>query len=194
MCFQEPANQDLGCVLQAAAVNLAMMIVGRLLAGFAMGALTSVGSLFDAFSQTDGIPQLATLYQAEISPSHVRGMMTASTKFVNNWGFFSANWYVVTAACPMAIMAYTYTRIGYGCQPLTTSAQWRVPLAIQIVPPFILFVYVDQLIVSWPSSRTQRDVLRPGVPPIPALRWPDRGSENGALQAPKQKAQPREGY
>ncbi|GFZ52179.1 hypothetical protein JCM24511_09952 [Saitozyma sp. JCM 24511] len=96
----------IGCVLQAAAVNLAMMIVGRLLAGFAMGALTS----------------LATLYQAEISPSDVRGMMTASTKFVNNWGFFSANW------------------IGYGCQPLTTSAQWRVPLAIQIVPPLILFI------------------------------------------------------
>ncbi|RSH85778.1 hypothetical protein EHS25_003919 [Saitozyma podzolica] len=93
-------------IISIIAVNLAMMIVGRLLAGFAMGALTS----------------LATLYQAEISPSHVRGMMTASTKFVNNWGFFSANW------------------IGYGCQPLTTSAQWRVPLAIQIVPPLILFI------------------------------------------------------
>ncbi|CAD6585392.1 MAG: hypothetical protein TREMPRED_004125 [Tremellales sp. Tagirdzhanova-0007] len=96
----------IGCVLQAAAVNIGMMIAGRLLAGFAMGALTS----------------LATLYQAEISPSHVRGMMTASTKFVNNWGFFAANW------------------IGYGCQPLRTSAQWRIPLAVQIVPPVILLV------------------------------------------------------
>lgn len=95
-----------GCILQAAAVNMPMMIVGRLIAGFAMGALTS----------------LATLYQAEISPTHVRGMMTASTKFVNNWGFFTSNW------------------IGYGCEPLTTSAQWRIPLAIQIIPPIILGV------------------------------------------------------
>ncbi|KAL7420411.1 hypothetical protein Q5752_005381 [Cryptotrichosporon argae] len=95
-----------GCVLQAAAVNTAMMIVGRLVAGFAMGALTS----------------LATLYQAEISPTQYRGMMTAATKWVNNWGFFSANW------------------IGYGCQFFRTSAQWRVPLAIQIVPPAILLV------------------------------------------------------
>jgi hypothetical protein len=68
-----------------------MMIVGRLVGGFAMGALTSVSSVSRAICSLLK-PQLATLYQAEISPSHVRGMMTAATKFVNNWGFFTANW------------------------------------------------------------------------------------------------------
>jgi hypothetical protein len=39
-----------------------------------------------------------------------------------SWGFFAANW------------------VGYGCQYLTNTAQFRVPLAIQIVPALILFV------------------------------------------------------
>jgi hypothetical protein len=33
-------------------------------------------------------------------------------------------------------------RIGYGCQFLTNSGQWRIPLAIQIVPAIMLFLYV----------------------------------------------------
>ena len=90
-CHPSVHSNQPGCALQAGAVNMPMMIVGRLIGGFAMGALTSVGDK-GPMNRAWRIFQLATLYQAEISPSHVRGMMTAATKFVNNWGFFTANW------------------------------------------------------------------------------------------------------
>jgi hypothetical protein len=60
--------------------------------------------------------------QAEISPPHARGLLSGWTQLMISWGFFAANW------------------VGYGCQYLTNTAQFRVPLAIQIVPALILFV------------------------------------------------------
>jgi hypothetical protein len=46
------------------------------------------------------------------------------TANLSGWGFFVANW------------------VGYGCGFLKSDAQWRIPLAIQIVPAVALLLWV----------------------------------------------------
>ncbi|ORY20790.1 general substrate transporter [Naematelia encephala] len=65
-----------GCTLQTAAVNVAMLIVGRLIAGFSIGVLSMI------------VP----MYQAEISPPHARGLLSGTTQLMISFGFFVANW------------------------------------------------------------------------------------------------------
>ncbi|TXT13409.1 hypothetical protein VHUM_00776 [Vanrija humicola] len=65
-----------GCTLQTAAVNAAMLIVGRLIAGCSVGVLSMI------------VP----VYQAEISPPHARGLLSGWTQMMIAWGFFAANW------------------------------------------------------------------------------------------------------
>ncbi|KAJ7646478.1 general substrate transporter [Roridomyces roridus] len=66
----------LGCALQAGARNVSYLIVGRLIAGWAIGCLSMV------------VP----LYQSEISPPHMRGFLTGLTQFMISIGFLVANW------------------------------------------------------------------------------------------------------
>jgi sugar porter (SP) family MFS transporter len=96
----------LGCSLQAGARNVSYLIVGRLIAGLAIGCLSMV------------VP----LYQSEISPPEIRGFLTGLTQFMISIGFLVANW------------------VGYGCQFIRGDAQWRVALAIQILPATLLFL------------------------------------------------------
>lgn len=65
---------------------------------------------------------IVPMYQAEISPPHARGLLSGWTQLMIGFGFFVANW------------------VGYGCAFLRSSAQFRVPLGIQIVPALALFV------------------------------------------------------
>jgi MFS family permease len=101
-------------------VNVGMLIAGRLIAGIAIGELSMIVPMYQVcpiFRVTEGADD-----QAEISPPHARGLLSGWTQLMISWGFFAANW------------------VGYGCQYLTNTAQFRVPLAIQIVPALILFV------------------------------------------------------
>ncbi|THV95757.1 general substrate transporter [Aureobasidium pullulans] len=66
----------IGCILQAAAVNMAMLMVGRFVAGAAVGMLTST------------IP----MYAAEISESKYRGALSGALQWFLSWGFFAAQW------------------------------------------------------------------------------------------------------
>ncbi|KAH0278568.1 general substrate transporter, partial [Aureobasidium melanogenum] len=66
----------LGCILQAAAVNMAMLMAGRFIAGAAVGMLTST------------IP----MYAAEISESRFRGALSGALQWFLSWGFFVAQW------------------------------------------------------------------------------------------------------
>jgi len=59
---------------------------------------------------------IVPVYQAEISPPHARGLLSGWTQLMIVIGFLVANW------------------VGYGCQFLGNNAQWRIPLAIQIIP------------------------------------------------------------
>lgn len=95
-----------GCSLQTGARNVGFLIAGRFIAGLAIGCLSMI------------VP----LYQSEISPPHMRGLLTGLTQWMIGLGFLVANW------------------VGYGCQFLKNDGQWRIPLAIQIVPAVMLLL------------------------------------------------------
>lgn len=65
-----------GSALQAGAVNMAMLIVGRFIGGVAVGQLTST------------IP----LYAAELSEAKHRGVLSGLLQWMLSWGFFVAQW------------------------------------------------------------------------------------------------------
>lgn len=66
----------LGCAIQAGAANMPMLIVGRFIAGVAVGQLTSV------------IP----MYAAELAEAKYRGILSGLLQFMLSWGFFVAQW------------------------------------------------------------------------------------------------------
>ncbi|KAK7955611.1 general substrate transporter [Apiospora aurea] len=66
----------LGSSLQAGAVNMTMLIVGRFVGGVAVGQLTST------------IP----MYASELSEAKHRGMLSGLLQLMLSWGFFVAQW------------------------------------------------------------------------------------------------------
>ncbi|KAJ5240842.1 general substrate transporter [Penicillium citrinum] len=65
-----------GCALQAGAVNMVMLIIGRFIAGVAVGMLTSV------------IP----MYAGEMAEASTRGMMSGLLQWMLSWGYLVAQW------------------------------------------------------------------------------------------------------
>ncbi|KAG0648207.1 High-affinity glucose transporter [Hyphodiscus hymeniophilus] len=94
----------IGGILQTAAEAIPMLYVGRLFAGFGIGILVEI------------VPQ----FQAEISHASIRGIVTSLQQTMLGIGSLAASW------------------IGYGCftrwENTGDSAQWRIPLALQMVP------------------------------------------------------------
>jgi len=65
-----------GSSLQAGAVNMAMLIVGRFIGGVAVGQLTST------------IP----MYAGELSEAKYRGLLSGLLQWMLSWGFLVAQW------------------------------------------------------------------------------------------------------
>lgn len=65
-----------GCALQAGSVNMVMLIIGRFIAGVAVGVLTSV------------VP----MYAGEMAESSTRGMMSGLLQWMLSWGYLIAQW------------------------------------------------------------------------------------------------------
>ncbi|GAB7348901.1 hypothetical protein MBLNU459_g7593t1 [Dothideomycetes sp. NU459] len=93
-----------GGILQTAAEAVAMLYVGRLIAGFGIGILV----------------EIVPIFQAEISHASIRGILISLQQTMLGIGALAASW------------------IGYGCfnrwESTTDSAQWRIPLGLQLVP------------------------------------------------------------
>jgi MFS family permease len=66
----------LGSSLQAGAINMAMLIIGRFIGGIAVGQLTST------------IP----MYAGELSEAKHRGILSGLLQWMLGWGFFVAQW------------------------------------------------------------------------------------------------------
>ncbi|KAH8655331.1 general substrate transporter [Xylariales sp. PMI_506] len=94
-----------GGALQAGSVAMAMYLVSRFVTGLGIGALVT----------------LVPLYQSEISPPRVRGMLVGMHGVLLCVGYALASW------------------VGFGFYFVNASgAQWRIPLAIQCLAPLIL--------------------------------------------------------
>ena len=107
-----------GGVIQTAAVVIAMLYVGRFIAGIGVGFLTMI------------VP----IYQAELAHRKIRGKITSLQQLFNATGQIFATW------------------IGYGCYMTWAgtgdSREWRIPLAIQIIPS----LFLGAMIFLFPES------------------------------------------
>jgi MFS family permease len=107
-----------GGAIQTAGVVIAMLYVGRLIAGIGVGFLTMI------------IP----IYQAELAHRKIRGKITSLQQLFNALGQIFATW------------------IGYGCfvtwDGTGDSREWRIPLAVQIIPA----LFLGALIFIFPES------------------------------------------
>ncbi|CEL59439.1 High-affinity glucose transporter OS=Kluyveromyces lactis (strain ATCC 8585 / CBS 2359 / DSM 70799 / NBRC 1267 / NRRL Y-1140 / WM37) GN=HGT1 PE=3 SV=1 [Rhizoctonia solani AG-1 IB] len=109
----------LGCSLQTGAQNISYLMVGRVIAGLAIGCLSMI------------VP----LYQSEISPPNMRGFLTGMTQFMIGMGFLVANWvgygcqYLNTDAqwrIPLAIQVAPAVLLLVGMFFLPFSPRWLV--------------------------------------------------------------------
>ncbi|THY68886.1 general substrate transporter [Aureobasidium pullulans] len=97
-----------GGTVQTAGVIIAMLYVGRLIAGIGVGFLTMI------------IP----IYQAELAHRKIRGKITSLQQLFNALGQIFATW--IGYGCYM-----TWTHTG-------NSREWRIPLGCQLVPAIFL--------------------------------------------------------
>ncbi|KAL6302497.1 general substrate transporter [Sparassis latifolia] len=95
-----------GCAMQSGANNFACMLIGRIIAGLAIGVLSMT------------VP----LYNTEIAPPKIRGLIVGLAQQMIGIGFIVANW------------------VGYGCQFINSNTSWRLPLGLQLIPAFLLLV------------------------------------------------------
>jgi MFS family permease len=112
-----------GGIIQTAGVVIGMLYAGRFIAGFGVGFLTMI------------IP----IYQAEIAHRRIRGKVTSLQQLFNAVGQIFASW------------------IGYGCYQKWAgtgdSREWRIPLAVQIIPA----LFLGSLIYMFPEVRSQSE-------------------------------------
>ncbi|KAL3468794.1 general substrate transporter [Aspergillus californicus] len=94
----------IGGTLQTAAMNIGMLYFSRIFSGFGIGILVEVVPMF----------------QAEIAHARIRGILGSLQQTMLGIGALAASW------------------IGYGCEhhwsQTGNSVQWRLPLALQLVP------------------------------------------------------------
>ncbi|KAF7550240.1 hypothetical protein G7Z17_g5846 [Cylindrodendrum hubeiense] len=100
----------IGSIIQAAAVNIPMIFVGRFIAGLSVGQLSMV------------VP----LYLSELAPPNLRGSLVAMQQLGITVGIMVAFW-----------LDYGTQHIG-GTGDGQSPAAWRFPLAFQCVPSVIL--------------------------------------------------------
>ena len=129
----------IGGIIQTAGIVIEMLYIGRLIAGIGVGFLTMT------------IP----IYQAEIAHRKIRGKITTLQQVGNGLGQVFATWIGYAhirydhsdAPTDHRLLLYRYgcymTYAGTG-----DSREWRIPLAIQIVPS----LFLGALIFMFPES------------------------------------------
>ncbi|KAH8808515.1 high-affinity glucose transporter [Xylogone sp. PMI_703] len=101
-----------GSIIQAASINIAMLVVGRVIAGLCVGAASSI------------VP----IYQAEIAPKEIRGRVVSLQQWAITWGILI-----------QYFIQYGASHVGKGPDdPHQPTSAFRIPWAVQIVPAVLL--------------------------------------------------------
>jgi len=122
-----------GSILQCASNGVAMLVVGRVIAGLCVGIASSI------------VP----VYQAEIAPKEIRGRIVALQQWAITWGILI-----------QYFVQYGASNVGGGPNdPNQPEAAFRIPWGIQIVPAAILLVGLFFLPRSprWLASKDRWD-------------------------------------
>ncbi|KAL2262776.1 hypothetical protein VTK26DRAFT_70 [Humicola hyalothermophila] len=105
----------IGSILMAAAQNIAMLCVGRVICGLCVGIASSI------------VP----VYQSEIAPKEIRGRVVSLQQWAITWGILIQYFIQFGAA----------EGIGGGPHdPNQPTAAFRIPWGVQMVPAFVLLV------------------------------------------------------
>ena len=117
----------LGAILQAASVNVPMMIVGRIIGGIGNGLNTGEEINVSFKNQANRDLATAPVWQTETSQMKWRGKLVVIELILNIGGFSLSNW-----------MTFGFSYVG---GPIS----WRFPVAFQLVFIMILFGTVPWL-------------------------------------------------
>jgi sugar porter (SP) family MFS transporter len=104
----------LGSILQCSSVNIAMLVIGRVIAGLCVGIASTI------------VP----IYQAEIAPKEIRGRIVALQQWAITWGILL-----------QYFVQYGASNVGGGpTAPDQPESAFRIPWGIQMIPAIILFI------------------------------------------------------
>lgn len=105
----------IGSILMAAAQNVAMLCVGRVICGLCVGMASSI------------VP----VYQSEIAPKEIRGRVVSLQQWAITWGILIQYFIQFGAAEGVG---------GGSSDPNQPTAAFRIPWGVQMVPAFILLI------------------------------------------------------
>lgn len=116
-----------GGALQAGATHIAMYITMRVISGIGVGESRGPHRLLTltrpSFLNSGALITLTPLYLAEVAAAQIRGRVVGTTGIMIGLGYASASW------------------IGFAFYFVHASnTQWRIPTAIQCIPPLMLSV------------------------------------------------------
>ncbi|KAM3519488.1 hypothetical protein NHJ13051_007470 [Beauveria bassiana] len=118
----------IGTAIQTVAVHIAMFLVGRGLAGFAVG-----------LSPRSGMVSTVPIYLSEMAPPQQRGLIGGVSGCGIALGTMASNW------------------VGYGCSFLPYGQiQWRVPLGLQIPWGVLMLVGLATFMPESPRQLVRR--------------------------------------
>ncbi|CCD46006.1 similar to MFS sugar transporter [Botrytis cinerea T4] len=102
-----------GAIIQCASINVAMLVVGRVIAGICVGIASAI----------------CPVYQSEIAPKEIRGRVVSLQQWAITWGILI-----------QYFIQYGASTIGGGADnPDQPTSAFRIPWGVQIVPAVILF-------------------------------------------------------
>ncbi|PKA66543.1 Sugar carrier protein C [Apostasia shenzhenica] len=118
-----------GAIFNAAAQNILMLILGRVLLGVGVGFANQV--------RTSKYLQSVPLYLSEMSPPRLRGMLNVGFQLMITIGILAAN------------------VINYGTSKISGGYGWRVSLGLAFVPAAIIFLG-SLILPDTPNSMVER--------------------------------------
>ncbi|KAI9021675.1 general substrate transporter [Phycomyces nitens] len=98
----------------------AVFLLGSALQGAAQNLSYLMGGRFVTGLSVGGLSMLVPLYQSEIAPPEIRGSLVSLQQFAVTFGILISFW------------------IDYGTANLSTEAQWRIPLCLQLAIGLVL--------------------------------------------------------
>ncbi|KAL3427742.1 glucose transporter [Phlyctema vagabunda] len=122
-----------GSIIQCASVNIAMLVVGRVIAGICVGIASSI----------------CPVYQSEIAPKEIRGRVVSLQQWAITWGILI-----------QFFIQYGASNIGGGPNnPDQPTSAFRIPWGIQILPAVVLFfgMYFMPRSPRWLASKDRWD-------------------------------------
>ena len=128
-----------------AANGIALLVVGRVIAGLCVGKRSSQTHR-SAIDRVGIASSMVPVYQAEIAPKEIRGRVISLQQWAITWGIL-IQYFIVSPRYLSSPLGHLTQNQQYGASnvcggpnnPNQCEAAFRIPWGIQMIPGFILF-------------------------------------------------------